>query len=146
MSETKRAELMREFVESFAAQDIEKSVSLCTEDVVWETPMGIFKGKEEVKRYMKWNAERNKEVKIAEAGVGILVQGDKASFEHQITGLIDGEKVSFLAMCTYEFSEDQIKTMRTVFDRLALAEQASNKWLPKKLVNTIVSQMHKGLD
>ena len=146
MSNESKAEMMREFVKSFEALDTDKAISFCTEDFEWLTPMKHFKGKEGLKQFMKWLAETVKDYNISESGIGILVEGDKAFFEHTMSGIMQGEKVSFLAICTYEFSGDKIKACRTVYDRLAIAEQASSQWLPKKLVSTIVNQMQKGLD
>ena len=146
MSDEKKMEVMRTFVKCFEEMDVEKALSLLTDDIAWATPFGTFTGKEEVKRYLDWNGTNSKEVKLTETGPGILVQGDVASFEHRISGIMQGEQVDFLAMCTYKFSDDQIKEMKTVFDRLAIAEQATSTWLPKKIVNTLVNQLTKGLD
>ena len=145
MSEDKKAEIMRDFIKAFEANDFEKAATLCSDDIIWHTPMGSFEGKEELKRYFNWAAETIKDYKVTETGNGILVQGDKAFFEHTISGTMQGEKASFLAICTYEFIENEIKECRTVFDRLSIAEQASSKWIEKKFVNTIVNQMQKGL-
>ena len=145
MSDEEKAKMMREFVKAIESNDFEKAESLCSDDIVWYTPMSTFKGKEELKRYFDWAAETIKEYKVTETGIGIMVQGDKAFFEHTISGIMQGEKASFLAVCAYEFTENKIKACRTIFDRLTIAEQASSKWLPKKIVNTIVNQMQKGL-
>jgi predicted ester cyclase len=146
MSDEKKKEVMRTFLKCFAEMDVEKALTLCTDDVIWATPFGIFERKEEVKRYLDWIGKDFKEIKFTETGPGILVQGDSASFEHRISGIMQGEQVDFLAMCTYQFSGDQIKEMKTVFDRLAIAEQSTSTWLPKKIVNTLVNQLNKGLD
>jgi len=141
-----KAAIMRDFTSSFQVNDFEKAISLCSDDVTWETSMGKFNGKEGLKRYFDWVAENVKDYKITETGLGILEQDDRAFYEHTISGIMQGEKVEFLAMCTYEFSGDKIKNLRTVFDRLSIAEQASsNQFIPKKLVNTIINQMQKGL-
>ena len=145
MSEDKKAEMMRELVKTFESNDFEKAESLCTDDIVMSTPMGTFKGKDELKSYLNWIADNIKDLKVTEAGNGIMVQGDKAFFEHTFSGIMQGEKAEFLAMCAYEFSDDKINKVRTVFDRLSIAEQASSKWIEKKFVNTIVNQMQKGL-
>lgn len=146
MSTEKMIEVMHTFVKCFEEMDVEKALSLLTDDVTWKTPFGIFKGKEEVKRYLEWNGKNSKEIKFTTSGPGILVQGDVASFEHRISGIMQGEKVEFLAMCTYQFEGDRVKEMKTVYDRLEIAEQATSTWLPKKIVNTLVSQLSKGLD
>jgi ketosteroid isomerase-like protein len=146
MSDEKKKEIMHTFLKYFAEMDVEKALSLCTDDVTWATPFGFFEGKEEVKRYLDWMGNDFKEIKVTETGPGILAQGDAASYEHHISGILKGEHVDFLAMCTYKFSGDQVKEMKTVFDRLAIAEQATSTWLPKKIVNTLVNQLNKGLD
>jgi hypothetical protein len=48
-------------------------------------------------------------------------------------------------MCAYEFTNDKIKEVRTVYDRLLMAKQAAKGWLSKTLVNSIVKQAEKGL-
>ncbi|MDW7730154.1 MAG: nuclear transport factor 2 family protein [Bacillota bacterium] len=146
MSDEEKAEMMREFVKALEIFDQEKAYSFCADDLVWVMPMKTYKGKEELREFFKWLSDTVKDYKITETGNGILVQGDKAFFEHTMSGIMQGEKVSYLALCAYEFKDGKIKELRTVFDRLSIAEQASSKWLPKKFVNTIVSQMQKGLD
>ncbi len=140
-----KADMMREFVSFIESNDFDKASAMCTDDLTWESSNGTFLGKEGLKRYINWMAETVEDYKITETGSGIIEQGDKALFEHTMSGVIEGEKVSFLAMCVYEFSGEKISKLRTVFDRLAIAEQASSQWLPKKIVNTVVNQMQKGL-
>jgi len=146
MSDEEKAEMMREFVKALEIFDLEKANALCADNLVWIMPIKTYKGKEELRALFNWLRDTVKDYKITETGNGILVQGDKAFFEHTMSGIMQGEKVSYLALCAYEFNDGKIKELRTVFDRLSIAEQASSKWLPKKFVNTIVSQMQKGLD
>ncbi len=40
-----------------------------------------------------------KDMKVTETGNGIIVQGDKAFFEHVLSGTYQGKKFEFLAMC-----------------------------------------------
>ncbi len=78
-----------------------------------------------------------------ETGNGIIVEGNKAFFEHIIAATVQGRRAEVLAMCAYEFSDGKIKEVRAAFDRLSLAQQAAKGWLPKMLVNFIVKQMEK---
>jgi len=48
-------------------------------------------------------------------------------------------------MCAYEFTDDKIQEVRTVYDRLLIAKQVAKGWLAKRLVNSIVKQAEKGL-
>ena len=52
MSEEEIVRVIRDFVEAIMKRDMEKTLSFLTEDVVWDQPEGIFKGKQEVKRLL----------------------------------------------------------------------------------------------
>ena len=141
MAEKQIADIMRDFVGSMGERDVEKTLSFFTDDAVWETPMGTFKGKDELRRYL--SAETMQNLKTTECGNGIIVEGNKSFFEHVISGTYQGQRGEVLAMCAYEFSDDKIKALRTTFDRLSLAQQTAKGWLPKWLVNFIAKQTEK---
>ena len=144
MADEKIASIMREFVKTLGKEDIEKTLSYFTEDGVWINPNGTFKGKEELRRYLTVMSESMQDVTVTECGNGIIVQGNKAFFEHVIAGTMKGERAEVLAMCAYEFSGDKIKESRTTYDRLSMAQQAATG-LGKWMVNLIVKQAEKGL-
>ena len=145
MPEEKIAEIMRDYVKAMAEGDVEKSLSFCTEDIVDISPYGIFKGKEEVRRSSEALSQQIKDMKVTESGNGIIVEGDKAFFEHVLSGTYQGKRCEFLAMCAYEFSGDKIKEVRSTFDRLLMAQQVVKGWPAKPLVNFIVKQTEKGM-
>ena len=136
-----KATIMREFVQALAMTDGEKLASYVTDDCVWVGPN--YKDKEGIKNYIKAMSQSIKEAKVTESGNGIIVNGDKAFFEHVISGTYQSKKFGYLAMCAYEFSGDKIKAMRTTSDRLGLAQQVVGGWFPKWMVNTIVNQVEK---
>jgi uncharacterized protein YaiE (UPF0345 family) len=82
---------------------------------------------------------------FTETGIGILVQGDQAVFEHALSGTYEGEKVEWLALCVYEFSGGKIQQMRTVSDRLSILQQAAKGWLEETVVSSLVNRAEKGL-
>ena len=137
------ANIMRDFVQTMAKGDVEKALSFFTEDAVWVNPNGTFKGKDEARRSLSAEAESMQDTTVTETGNGIIVEGNKAFFEHVIAGTVQGRRAEVLAMCAYEFSDGKIKEVRSVFDRLSLAQQAAKGWLPKMLVNFIVKQAEK---
>jgi len=145
MPEGKIPAIMREFVGTMADGDVEKSLAYFADDGVWVNPNGTAKGKDGLRRYIAWMYDTMKDVKVKECGNGIIVQGNKAFFEHELSGTAEGKKVAFLAICAYEFEGDKIKEVRTTFDRLGMAQQAATGWLPKMMVNMIVKQAEKGL-
>ena len=145
MDEEKIASIMREFIKSFEAADVEKSLSYFAEDAAWVAPEGTFKGKEELRRYLTNEAQSIRDMTVTETGNKIIVQGNKAFYEHVIAGTIEGKRSEGLAMCAYEFTNDKIQEIRTVYDRLSMAKQVAKGWLAKRLVNSIVKQTEKGL-
>ena len=143
MTNEEIAGVMRDFVQTMVKGDVEKELSFFTEDAVWVCPNGTFKGKDELRRYFSAQAESMQDVTVTETGNGIIVEGNKAFFEHVLGATVQGRRAEFLAMCAYEFSDGKIKEVRSTYDRLSLAQQAAKGWLPKMLVNFIVKQAEK---
>ena len=145
MADEKIPGIMRDFVKTLSEGDVEKTLSYFTEDGIWVNPMGTFRGKEELRRYLTAMSQNMQDVAVTETGNGIIVQGNKAFFEHVIAATVGGKRAEVLAICAYEFSGDKIKETRTTYDRLLMAQQAAPNWLAKWMVNGIVKQMEKGL-
>ena len=145
MSDEKLAGIMRDFIQALEKKDLEKALSLFAEDAVWVTSEGSFKGKGELKRYLTWFFDVGQNVKVTESGNKIIVQGNRAFYEHIISATYQGVRTESLAMCAYEFSGEKIQQMRTVEDRLSIAKQAAKGWLSKWIVNSVVKRAEKGL-
>jgi ketosteroid isomerase-like protein len=145
MSDEKIASIMHDFIQALEKKDSEKALSLCADDAVWVTPEGSFKGKGELKRYLTWLFDVFQNLKVAESGNKIIVQGDRAFYEHIISATYQGVRAECLAICAWEFSGEKIQQMRTVQDRLSIAKQAAKGPLAKWLVNSIVKRAEKGL-
>ena len=145
MPEEKIAGIMREFVKAMAAGGVEKTLAYFSEDAVSTDPYGTYKGKEAIKRNLTAMSKNMKDMKVTETGNGIIVQGDKAFFEHILSGTYQGKKFEMLAMCAYEFGGDKIKAVRSVYDRLLTAQQTAKGWPAKPLVNMIVRQAEKAM-
>ncbi len=143
MTNEEIANIMRDFGQTMAKGDVEKTLSFFTEDAVWVEPNGTFKGKDELRSYLSAQAKSMEDKTVTETGNGIIVQGDKAFFEHVLGATVQGRRAEFLAMCAYEFSNGKIKEVRATYDRLLIAQQAVKGWLPKMLVNFIVKQAEK---
>ena len=146
MSEEQVQELIRDFVSSLESKNLGEAVSFFTDDARCISPFGTFTGKKELKRYFEWAHDTIQDLKIAETGVGVLANENSGIIEHKFIGTVDGIDVQFLVICIYEFSDGEIRELRMVFDRLELAEQAAEGWLPKKAVEAVASNLRKGLD
>jgi uncharacterized protein (TIGR02246 family) len=145
MNDEKIASIMRDLIKSLETGDVEKTLSLFAEDGVLVNPDGTFKGKEELRRYLANSAQSMRDMTVTETGNKIIVQGNKAFYEHVIAATIEGKRAEGLAMCAYEFTNDKIQEVRTVYDRLLMAKQAAKGWFARTLVNLIVKQAEKGL-
>lgn len=145
MPEEKVESIMRNFVKAIEKGNVEEAVSFLTDDVTYDIPQGSFKGKEEVRHLLKWMTQTMSGIKITESGVGIIAQENKAVYEHDMEGTVEGGRVKYLSMCAYEFKDGKIQHLRTVFDRLRIAEQAAKGWFAKRAVGSIVKRMGKGL-
>jgi len=147
MSEEKIESVMRDFIEALVKRDVEKVLSFFAEDAVWVTPEGTFKGKEELKRYSTWSAQQNPDLTVRDAGIAIMVKGNRAVYEHVVGGTFQGMKWEALAMCVYEFSDEKIQHIRSVYDRLSTAKQVAvaRGWLAERVISYIVKQAEKGL-
>lgn len=145
MAEEKIAGIMREYVKEWGTMDVEKMTAYFTDDAVNTDPSGTYKGKESIKSHLEAMSRNMNNIKITETGNGIIAQGDKAFFEHVISGTYQGQKFEFLAMCAYEFSGDKFKNVRTVYDRLLVAQQSAKGWPAKPIVNMVVKQSEKSM-
>jgi ketosteroid isomerase-like protein len=145
MAEEKIPSIMREFVKTMEDGDVEKSLTYFTDNAVWINPSGTFRGKDELRRYLAWMSSQVSNTKVKECGLGIMVQGNKGFFEHEISGTMEGKKVAILAICAYEFEGGKIKEVRTAMDRLGMAQQVATGGLAKMMVNMMVKRGQKGL-
>lgn len=136
---------MRAFRAALESRDVDRVMSFFTDDGEWHAPEGVFKGKEQVKRYAAWNAKTTPDLKIIETGVKILAEGDAGVYEHVLSGTVDGAKWETLGLCIYEFAGDKIKSIRSVYDRLAIAKQVAKGSMAKMAVNGVLKRMEQGL-
>jgi ketosteroid isomerase-like protein len=136
---------MREFRAALESRDVDKILALFTDDGEWHAPEGVFKGKDQLKRYIAWNAKTTPDLKITETGVKILAEGDAGIYEHVLSGTVDGAKWETLGLCIYEFAGDKVKSIRSAYDRLSIAKQVVKGTMSKMAVNGVLKRMEKGL-
>jgi limonene-1,2-epoxide hydrolase len=138
-------EAVRSFAGALESGDLERAVDLFSTDAVYLNPNGEFRGTEEIRRYLQWMFESNSNLKVEPVGLGILTSGNKAAFEHNVSGTFQGRKWKLLMLCSYEFSEGKIRRLVTVFDRLAMAKQVGRGWMAQRAVAAVIKGSEKGL-
>ena len=145
MSKDELIKMMRNFREALNNKELEKALSYFAEDADWVNPNGVFKGKEELKKYLKWGFEVSPDQKVIESGVKIIAEEDRAVYEHILEGSFEGMKYQILALCIYESKGDKFQHLRTTYDRLSMAKQLAKGPVAKTAVNSIINRMEKGL-
>ena len=121
------------------------------EDAVWVSPVGTFKGKEELKHILTWDTQVCPTVKSRHSGIGIMVKGNKAVSEGISEADYVGKKFEGPGMTVFEFSNDKIQHIRLYYDKLSMVKQVTMQytgitgWLAKRIVNSIVKRAEKGL-
>ena len=145
MSEKKIEGIIRGMVEALVKGDAEKALSFFTEDAVWVGNEGAFKGKEELKRYITWMVQGTQDMKFTDAGIGIMVKGNKAVWEYILEGTIEGTRFGVPGVCVYEFSDEKIQQHRAFSDRLSIGKQVTKGWFAEKVMRFILSRSERGL-
>jgi ketosteroid isomerase-like protein len=145
MAAKKKESSIREFISALEKRDVEKALTFFTDDAVWRNNEGTFKGKEKIKAYTEWMLNNMQDLTFTEEGIGLVIEGDKAVFQHIFEGIYEGDSIKAYGVCTYQFEGDKCKTHCTITDRLAMAQQAKSGPIGRKAVSSIVSRMEKGL-
>jgi len=144
LSEKGIKDVIRSLNQAIERKDVEKILSLYVEEATLVTPDGTFEGKEEIRRFWLWQAQSALEATSTETEM--IVQGNKLAAEHIIAvTTISGMKWQVPITCIYKFTDGKIQLHRMSYDRLSVAKQAAKGWFAKRLVNSIIRQMEKGL-
>jgi ketosteroid isomerase-like protein len=145
MSEEKLASIVHEFNDAFVKRDIEKALSYFQDDASYQGPEGTFRGKSEIKRAMTWESQNIGNLKIIDAGIGLLVKGNTAVYEFDVEGTHEGRKFVTHDVSIAEFKGEKVQSLTTVFDRVSLLKQLTKGWMATRTVNSIVNGLEKGL-
>ncbi len=148
MNEKETSRVIHDFLEAYLKQDVDKTLSFLTEDVVWIQPEGTFKGKNEVKHLLSWLPQSFwwGRMKFRDTGVGILVNGDKAVHEYMIEG-VSSEEAGYeaRAVSIYEFRGEKIQQHRWLCDRMAVGKQACRGVVRSRIIDGILNTWEGGL-
>ena len=145
MTEIEYESIIRDFVYALERKDIDRALGFFTNDATWITASGTFKGTKEIKNYIVWLVESLSDITFTDDGVGLIVQGTNAVYQHIFRSTFEGKKLNAPSVCTYQFSGNKCKNHWSISDRLLMAKQAAAGPIAKKAVNAIVNRMEKGL-
>lgn len=146
MNEKKAKETMRDFLATWEKGEIDKALAFFTDESVWVNTHGTFKGVAQIEKYLKWVPTAFKDFKVTEHLAGIIVQGDTAVIEHELSGVFNGEKWSQPSISVWEFKDEKISELRTYGDTLFIAQQVAKGPVEKLAVSSIVKASRAGLE
>ena len=119
MSEKNIETLIHNFLDAYMKLDVDGTLSFFAENAVWQVPDGVFKGKEEMKRYLNWVFKMNPQIKFRDAGIGLVVKDNKAVYEYMLEAVTsEGMKYETPGVRTYEISDGKIKQHNLLLDHV----------------------------
>jgi hypothetical protein len=145
MNEKEIESIIMEEISCLEQNDVDSYLKYFTEDVNFYTSQGIFKGKDEVRKFVTWLGKDLSDLKLSDEGVGLVANGNKAVYQYLLEAIYKGIKISVRCMATYEFYGDKIKNHWVVMDRLSLAKQAAKGPVARKIVNLLIAKTDEGL-
>ncbi len=139
--------LVRGVVDAFNRKDLEGLLSLFADDAVMIRPEGIFRGKDEIKRFYAWNFASYLQNTLVEKD--FVIEGDKVVLEFVSEATVvrgDKELKQHLpGMVMFEFKNGKVQQVHDYYNKLLSAQQLANGWFEKTIVNGVVKRMEKGL-
>jgi uncharacterized protein (TIGR02246 family) len=138
--------IIQKILEAFNKKDLTRMLSFFADDATVIRPEGIFRGKEEIRRYYTWNYANYSEIILTEKD--FVAEGNKAVLEWITEGTSargGNKKQRTQALALFEFRNGKVQQIHDYYDKLLIAQQLSNGWLEKTIINAVVKRMNKGL-
>ncbi len=145
LNEQQIKDTIRDFLKTWLKGEVSKLLPLFTDESVWVNAQGTFTGVKQIETYLNWVYNVNKDMTISEIGVGLIVQAYIAIMEHELSGVIDGQRWTSPAICIWEFKDDKVAHLRTYVDVLDQARQLAKGPVEKMAVNAIIKASREGL-
>ena len=130
----------REFLKSLESKHIEQVLACFSEDGVWIAPEGTFTSKASIRKYLEWLLGQASEMKIKECGNGIVVMDNRAFIEHSVAYKRNGEYIEYVVLCALEMKNEQVRRIRTVYDRLSLEQKLAKGRISRWAINHTLKQ------
>jgi ketosteroid isomerase-like protein len=129
---------------ALSESDLDKLLSFFSDNAKLIAGEGEFTGKAGVKQYYEWMGTQVHNIRFPEKN--LVIAGDLVFHEFVLEGTTpDGRGMRVPTVNVYRFKEGKISELCKYYDRLLVGKQGAKGWLAQNLVNTIESQMKKGL-
>jgi ketosteroid isomerase-like protein len=141
------------FYQAFEDRNVEAALAFFADDAVWTIAPGAFKGRQELRRALEWDARITPTIQSRLSGIGLVVRGKVAVREVVYTATFEGISYDYPCVTVFEFGGDGlIRAMRSYYDKLAIEHQIADRypgvkgWVFEKMVGFLVAQGNRGID
>lgn len=144
---------MEQLRAAYLARDVPAMLALFSGDAEVVVAPGTFRGKEQVGRFLRWDAELSPTVSIEDVGVGVCVAGPVVVWERIIHLSYEDIPYHEDAATILEFDEaGLIHRYRSYYDKLAVIAQIASGlpgtggWVTKGVVGVLTAAGSMGLE
>ena len=112
---------------AYLARDVDAMVALFAEDAELAAAPGDFVGREEIRRFLAWDAELSPEASVEDVGIGVRPAGaDAVVWERIIDLAYEGAPYREEVVTIVEFDQSGlIHRYRSYYDKLAVVQQVA---------------------
>ena len=132
--------IIRSYIKSFEEKDEKKILSYFNDDAIWIAPQYKFMGKKEIRGYVLWLFENIEDLTFIDDGIGIMVNGSKAIYQHIFKAKIKGVRIKIPSMLVFRFTGNKFTNQWIMNNWLELTKETSVKATIDKIGDT----MHMG--
>ena len=151
--ESGHAGRIEDYRNAYQARDVDRMLTLFADDAEVTVAPGTFRGREEIRRLLDWDARLSPTASVRDAGIGVLVDGQTVVWEHTVSLTYENIPYEEAATKVFEFDDGgKIRRLRSYYDKLTIMDQIASHypgiqgWIFRKLTGYLVAQGSKGLD
>lgn len=146
-------DVVERFRDTYDRRDVDGALELFADDAVLVFAPRAFKGKDDIRRGLEWDARLSPTSKTRLSGIEVLAKENVAVVESVVEQTAEGIDYECPVVTVIELGDDRkIKRLSSYYDRLAIMQQVANKssglkgGVFKRLVNSLVSQAEEGVE
>jgi ketosteroid isomerase-like protein len=143
---------LERFRDAYDRRDVDGALELFADDAVLVFAPRAFKGKDEIRQGLEWDAQLSPTSKTRPSGIEVLAKANVAVAESVVQQTAEGVGYECPVVTVIELGDEgKIRRMSSYYDRLAIMQQVANRssglsrGVFKRLVNFLVSRAEKGL-
>ncbi len=152
-NETLARDLVERYRQAYEERDAEHLAKLFAADAELTWAGGTFRGQEDIRRVLEWDARQSPTAAVTDSGVGIVVAGPTIVWERVVHLAYEGVPFDERAVTVLEIDDTGlISRLRSYYDKLDVLDQIASGSpgvqgrVFRMLTGWLVRQGSKGLD